>query len=150
MPSTRAASEQRVMHWIMGVHTCHTDCPLNSPRLSSCVEGGKESKVLVDSHISRSALAPLTSRGLGSLRVTISRTARARGSHWLQMAKTWARGSPILESLTDTFSLREEVILSIFSLFLCNVQDGGSGQRKAWKCDGTNDVIDTCIQPLGL
>ena len=134
----------------MGVHTCHTDCPLNSPRLSSCVEGGKESNVLVDSHISRSALAPLTSRGLGSLRVTISRTARARGSHWLQMAKTWARGSPILESLTDTFSLREEVILSIFSLFLCNVQDGGGGQRIAWTCDGTTDVIDTCIQPLGL
>ena len=92
-----------------------------SPFFSSCVDGGKESNVLVESHISLSALSLLTSRGLGSFRVTISRTARARGSHWLQMAKTWARGSPILESLTDTFSLREEVILSIFSLFLHEV-----------------------------
>ena len=122
-PSNRALSDHRASCtylWLNEVQTQST----SSPHLSSALvltEERSQTSWLNHRSCSLLALSLLTSRGLGSFRVTISRTARAKGSRWLQMAKTWAQGSPILESLTDTFGLREEVILSIFSLFLHEV-----------------------------
>ena len=91
---------------------------LGTPFFSCRVCSGNELKVCSELDMSCSTRAGSSWRGEGRWDVIMLRMAGARGSHWVQMAVRWTRGSVCRESREEIFSPRLPTIFSIFSLSL--------------------------------
>ena len=90
----------------------------DSPSRNFWVSRGNDLKAFSLLHMSFSTRFFDNSKGLGRWDVTISSTASANGSHWLQIANKCTLRSALEKSRSDILRPKVWVIFSIFCLSL--------------------------------